>query len=65
MEKEILVSFLETLSISTLFTSSARFSEFDTGNSSLFQIKVFDRNIKETTLASYSQKKLCALVLRD
>ena len=30
--------------------SSARFREFDAGNGILFQIKVFARNIKETTL---------------
>ena len=34
-------------------TSSARFSEFDAGNVILFQIKVFARNIKGTTLARY------------
>ena len=32
---------------------SARFSKFDAGNVILFQIKVFGRNIKETTLARY------------
>ena len=37
-------------------TSSAKFSEFDAGNVILFQIKVFGRNIKETTLAKYFLK---------
>ena len=34
-------------------TSSGRFSKLDPGNMILFQIKVFVRNIKETTLAKY------------
>ena len=37
--------------LSSLTTSSSRFSEFDIRNVILFQIKVFGRNIKETTLA--------------
>ena len=41
------------LIISTFFTSSAKLSEFDNGNVILFQIKVFRKNIKETTLARY------------
>ena len=48
MEKGILVIFLEMLT-----TSSARFSESDIRNVILFQIKIFGRNIKDTTLASY------------
>ena len=31
----------------------ARFSELDSGNEILFQIKGFGRNIKETTIARY------------
>ena len=31
-------------------TSSARFSEFNAGNKILFQIKIFAKTIKETTL---------------
>ena len=34
-------------------TSSAKFKKFDAGNMILFQIKVFARNIKDTTLARY------------
>ena len=50
---ETLVSFLDILFIGSFTASSARFSEFDAGNIILFQIKVFARNIKETTLARY------------
>ena len=39
--------------MSSFTTSSARFSKFDAGNVILFQIKVFSRNIRETTLATY------------
>ena len=38
---------------SSFTTSFARFSEFDSRNVILLQIKLFGRNIKETTLASY------------
>ena len=38
---------------SSFAISSAKFSEFDAGNVILCQIKVFARNIKETTLARY------------
>ena len=42
--------------VSLFSTSSAKFSESDSGNVILFQIKVFGRNIKETTLARYFVK---------
>ena len=42
--------------MSSFFTSSAKFSEFDAGNVILFQIKVFSRNMKETTLARFFKK---------
>ena len=45
--------FLETFFISSISTSSATFSKFDALNVILFQIKVFGRDIKETTLAKY------------
>ena len=48
--------FLEILFISSFFTNSAKFSEPDAGNVTLFQIKVFARNIKETTRARYFRK---------
>ena len=44
------------LLIGSFTKSSARFSEFDAGNVILFQVKVFDRNIKGTTLARYFKK---------
>ena len=44
------------LIMSSFFTSSAKFSEFDAGNVILFQIKVFGRNMKETTLARFFKK---------
>ena len=44
------------LFISLFSTSSAKFNEFDSGNVILFQIKVFGRNIKETTLPRYFVK---------
>ena len=45
--------FLEILLANPVTTSSVSFSEFDSRNTILFQIKVFGRNIKETTLARY------------
>ena len=45
--KGILVQFLEILFVRLFTTSSARFSEFDSQNVILFQIKVFGRNIKD------------------
>ena len=39
--------------VSSFTTSSANFSKSDSRNVILFQIKRFDRNFKETTLASY------------
>ena len=39
--------------MSSFLTSSAKFSKFDAGKVILFQIKVFRRNIKETTLGRY------------
>ena len=53
MINRIVRGILVILFIGSFTTSSARFSEFDTGNIILFQIKVFARNIKETTLARY------------
>ena len=55
--KRILVNFLELLFVSSFTTSSARFSEFDSGNVILFQDKVFGRNIKDTTPARYFVKE--------
>ena len=48
IEKGILVSFFEILPV-----SSTRFIAFAIGNVILFKIKVFGRNVKETTLARY------------
>ena len=45
--------FLEMLFVSSFTASSARFSKFDSRKKILFQINVFGRNIKETTLAKY------------
>ena len=56
---------MAALFISSFFTSSAKFNESDAGNVSLFQIKVFSRNIKETTLARYFIIVIRTLVLRD
>ena len=60
IEKEILVIVLkkkrEILFVRSFTTSSAEFSEFDSRNMILLQIKGFGRNIKETTLATYSLK---------
>ena len=53
------MNFLEILFVSSFTTSSARFREFDSQNVIkktnviLFQIKVFDRNIKEATVARF------------
>ena len=57
--------FLEILFVSSFTTRSARFSEFDSRNVTLFQIKVFVRNIKETAPAKYFIKVTAALVLRN
>ena len=45
--------FLEILFISSFTTGSAKFREFHIGSMVLFQIKVFERNIKQTSLAKY------------
>ena len=45
--------FFEILFVSSFTTSSAGFGKFDIQNVILFQIKVFGRNIKETTLAKF------------
>ena len=45
--------FFEILFISLFTTSSGRFNKFNAGNVILFQIKLFDRNIKETMLERY------------
>ena len=39
--------------ISSFSTGFAKFSEFDAGNMILFQIEVFGRNIKVTTLTRF------------
>ena len=44
------------MEICSFSTSSAKFSEIDTGNVILFQIKVFGRNIEESMLARYFKK---------
>ena len=49
-------NFLAESFIGSFTISSASFSEFDAGNVILYQITVFDRNIKETTLSSYFRK---------
>ena len=49
IEKGILINFLEILFVNLFATSSARFIEFTTRNLVLFQIKVFGRNVKETS----------------
>ena len=53
IEKGMLVNFFEILCIGSFTTSSAKFNKFDAGNLILFQIKVFVKTIKETTLAMY------------
>ena len=53
IEKEILVNILKILFVSSLTTGSAGFNEFDGGNMILFQIEVFGRNIKVTTLTRF------------
>ena len=53
MEKGILVNFLDILFVSSFTTNSTRLSNFDIRNMILFQMKVFGRNIKETTLTRY------------
>ena len=51
----VLLRFIHIITalISSFFNSSAKFSKFDAGNVILFQIKIFGRNIKETTLGKY------------
>ena len=44
------------LLVGSFTTSYARFREFNAGNVILLQIKVFARNINETTLARYFMK---------
>ena len=47
------IFFFQILFVSSFTTSSASFGKFDIQNVILFQIKVFGRNIKETTLARF------------
>ena len=44
------------LFLNTFTGSSGKFSKFDAINAILFKIYVFDKNIKETALASYFTK---------
>ena len=44
------------LFLGSFTTSSEKFTKFDANNAILFQIKIFGKNIKETTLASYITK---------
>ena len=44
---------MEILFVGTFTTSSTRFTKFDSQRVILFQIKVFGRIIKQTTLARY------------
>ena len=44
------------LFVGSFTTSSERFSQFNDGIVILFQIKIFNRNIKKTTPAGYSIK---------
>ena len=44
--------FWEILFLSSFTISSGKFSKFDASNAILFQVKVFGKIIKETTLAS-------------
>ena len=53
MEQEILLNIFGDTHRKLFTTSSARFSEFDCLKVILLQIKVFDRNIKETTQETY------------
>ena len=50
MEKGVLVTCFEVLFVNLFTTNSTRFSEFDIRNVISFQIKVFGRIVKETTL---------------
>ena len=60
MGKGILVNFLDILFVSSFTSSSAGFSEFDSWNVILFQIKDFVRNIKETALVKYFTKVIAS-----
>ena len=53
IEKGILVNFFGDLFVSSFTTSSTRFSKFGIHNLIFFQIKVFGRNITDTSLARY------------
>ena len=44
---------MQILFVGSFTASSTRFIEFDAGNMILFQIKVYGRNIKGTTVAKY------------
>ena len=44
------------LILKSFTTSSGKFSKFGASNAILCQIKVFGKNIKETTLANYFTK---------
>ena len=50
--------FFEILFLSSFTTNFGKVSKFDISNVILFQIKVFSKNIKKTTLASYFTKAI-------
>ena len=55
-EKGILVNVFKMLFVSWFTTSSARFSEFDSWKVIIFQVIVFGRNTKDTTLVKHFSK---------
>ena len=48
--------FLDILFLSLFAISSGKFNKFDASNAILFQIQVFGKDIKKTTLVSYITK---------
>ena len=59
MEKGRLVNIFECTILSSFTTRSGKFSKSDDNIAVFFQIKKFDKNIKENTLASNSTIKSC------
>ena len=70
----MLMTFFRILFISSFTTNSSRFSKFDSRDAILFRVKVFGRNIKETTLAwffiqltvlpSFAQLRVIRIIIR-
>lgn len=56
IEKGVLVYIFGDTAFKIIILNSGKFSKYDTSNKILYKIQLFDKNIKEITLASYFTK---------